>query len=53
MPLVVNFPKLKEVVLQIGRYGIEIIENPRNVIVQKIKQVINDMIFKEEKNNYR
>jgi AraC-like DNA-binding protein len=31
------------------KYGIEIIDNPKNAIVQKIKEVIIEMVYKKEK----
>ena len=33
----------------LNRYGIEIIDNPKNAIVQKIKEVIVEMVYKKEK----
>ena len=34
-------------------YGIEIVENHKSILVQKIKDVINDMIFSEEVPNVK
>jgi len=39
----------KELEVSIIKYGIEIIDNPKNAIVQKIKEVIIEMVFKEDK----
>ena len=33
----------------IKKYGIEIIDNPKNAIVQKIKEVIIEMVYKKDK----
>jgi AraC-like DNA-binding protein len=35
--------------LSINKYGIEIVDNPKNIVVQKIKEVIVEMVFKEDK----
>jgi AraC-like DNA-binding protein len=39
----------KELELSIGKYGIELIDDPKNSIVQKIKEVIIELVFKEDK----
>lgn len=46
-----NIPgeKLQEFEAAIKRYGIEIIDNPKFAIVQKIKEVIIEMVYKKEK----
>lgn len=46
-----NLPpdKFQEFESSIKRYGIEIIDNPKYAIVQKIKEVIVEMVYKKEK----
>lgn len=39
----------KELEASIKRYGIEIIDNPKNALVQKIKEVIIDLVYSESK----
>lgn len=39
----------RELELSISKYGIEIVDNPKNILVQKIKEVIVEMIFREDK----
>lgn len=39
----------KELKLKISKYGIELIDDPKNAIVQKIKEVITELIYKEDK----
>lgn len=41
--------KLKEFESALKKYGIEIIDDPKNVLVQKIKDEIIDLIYKKEK----
>jgi AraC-like DNA-binding protein len=41
--------QLKEFETSIKKYGIEIIDNPRNALVQKIKEVIIELIYKDDK----
>lgn len=41
--------KYKELESAIKKYGIEIIDNPKNAIVQKIKEVIIDLVYSESK----
>jgi len=38
-----------ELKLSINKYGIEILDDPKHTIVQQIKEVISDMVFKEDK----
>jgi len=40
--------KYKELAINLGKYGIEIIENPKNVFTQKIKDAIVEMVYLEE-----
>lgn len=39
----------KELKLKISKYGIELIDDPKNAIVQKIKEVIKELVYKEDK----
>ncbi len=39
----------KELDVSLKKYGIEIIENPKNILVQKIKDVIIEMIYMDDK----
>lgn len=41
--------RYKELELSINKYGIEIVDNPKNIVVQKIKDVIVEMVFREDK----
>jgi AraC-like DNA-binding protein len=41
--------QLKAFEASIKKYGIEIIDNPKNVLVQKIKEVIIDLVYSEAK----
>lgn len=41
--------RYKELENNLFKYGIEIIDNPKNVFVQKIKDVIYEMVFIEKK----
>jgi AraC-like DNA-binding protein len=41
--------QLKALEASIKKYGIEIIDNPKNVLVQKIKEVIIDLVYSEAK----
>lgn len=41
--------QFKEFETSIKRYGIEIIDDPKNAIVQRIKEVIVEMVYKKEK----
>jgi AraC-like DNA-binding protein len=41
--------QMKAFEASIKKYGIEIIDNPKNVLVQKIKEVIIDLVYSEAK----
>lgn len=45
--------KLTEIVQLLNEYGIEVIENQKSVLVQKIKDTIHEMVFKEEAPNVK
>jgi AraC-like DNA-binding protein len=40
--------KMKELTLGLKKYGIEIMENKKNILVQKIKDLIIEMVYKED-----
>jgi len=42
-----NKQKLEELSSQLGLYGIEIVENQKSILVEKIKDTIRDMVFNE------
>jgi AraC-like DNA-binding protein len=44
----VSDKKFAEIVEKLNEYGIEIVENHKSVIIQKIKDTIHYMVFKEE-----
>jgi len=41
--------QLKHLIANLSNYGIEIIESPKSILVQKIKDAIIEMIYMEEK----
>jgi AraC-like DNA-binding protein len=41
--------QLKNLAANLGNYGIEIIESPKSILVQKIKDTIIEMIYMDEK----
>lgn len=41
--------KLKELTLELSKYGIEIVENEKNILIQKIKDAIIEMVYMEDK----
>jgi AraC-like DNA-binding protein len=41
--------RFEEFALSIKRYGLEIIDDPKNALVQKIKDVIIEMVYKNDK----
>ena len=45
----ISHEQLKEFESKIKKYGIEIIDNPKDAIVQKIKEVIKEMVYKKDK----
>ena len=46
---VVNNEKLKQLNAKLNNYGIEIVENHKSILVQKIKDAITEMVYLEEK----
>lgn len=50
-----NIPdeKIEEITSLLNEYGIEIIENQKTVLVQKIKDTIIEMVFKEDAPNVK
>ncbi|MBK6283603.1 MAG: helix-turn-helix domain-containing protein [Draconibacterium sp.] len=40
--------KLKELTLGLSKYGIEILENKKNILVQKIKDLIIEMVYMDD-----
>ena len=40
--------KLEELTLGLSKYGIEILENKKNILVQKIKDLIIEMVYMED-----
>ena len=40
--------KLKELTLGLSKYGIEILENQKNILVQKVKDLIIEMVYMED-----
>lgn len=49
MEEVVSDEKLTQLNAELSLYGIEIVENSKSQLVQKIKEIIIDMVYKEEK----
>ncbi|KGO87702.1 helix-turn-helix domain-containing protein [Flavobacterium suncheonense] len=45
--------KLEEITALLNRYGIEVIENQKSVLVQKIKDAIVEMVFQENATNVK
>ena len=45
----VSNEKLKNLYECLGNYGIEIVESNKNILVQKIKDVIIEMVYMDEK----
>jgi AraC-like DNA-binding protein len=45
--------KLNEITQLLNTYGIEVIENQKSVLIQKIKDAIHEMIFSEEALNVK
>lgn len=45
----VSDEQYEEFETSLKRYGIEVIDNPKNALVQKIKEVIIEMVYKKEK----
>lgn len=41
--------KFKELTLELSKYGIEIIESEKNILIQKIKNAIIEMVYMDEK----
>ena len=41
--------KLKSLNEHLAEYGIEILDNHKNIVVQKIKDAINEMVYSDEK----
>lgn len=50
---IVSKEKMKELTAALGEYGIEIIENQKTVLVQKIKDTIVEMVHSEETPNVK
>ncbi len=46
---VISDEKLEQLNSDLSLYGIEIVENSKSQLVQKIKEIIIDMVYKEEK----
>ncbi|MEO8253506.1 MAG: helix-turn-helix transcriptional regulator [Flavobacterium sp.] len=44
----IDAPIYEKIALVLNEYGFEIIENQKNIIVQKIKETIIEMVFNEE-----
>ncbi len=44
----VSDDKLKELTLGLSKYGIEILDNKKNILVQKIKDLIIEMVYMED-----
>lgn len=40
--------KMKELTIALSKYGIEILENKKNILVQKVKDLIIEMVYMEE-----
>ena len=45
----VSNEKLKELFARLNNYGIEVVESSKNILVQKIKDVIIEMVYMDEK----
>jgi len=45
----VSDDKLKELTLQMSKYGIEIIDSGKSILIQKIKDAIIEMVYMDEK----
>lgn len=45
----VSNDKLKELTLQMSKYGIEIIDSGKSILIQKIKDAIIEMVYMDEK----
>lgn len=45
--------KMKEFTAELGQYGIEVVENQKSVLVQKIKDTIIEMVHREEPLNVK
>jgi len=45
----VSIDKLKELTLEMSKYGIEIIDSGKSILIQKIKDAIIEMVYMDEK----
>lgn len=45
--------KMEEITLLLNSYGIEVIENQKSILVQKIKDLITEMVFQENNPNVK
>ncbi|ESU20984.1 transcriptional regulator, AraC family [Flavobacterium cauense R2A-7] len=45
--------KMDEITLLLNSYGIEVIENQKSILVQKIKDLITEMVFQENNPNVK
>lgn len=45
----ISAAKLKQLVRSLNNYGIEIVESPQSILIQKIKDAIMEMVYIEEK----
>lgn len=49
----INREKMEEITSLLAQYGIEVVENQKNILVQKIKDTISEIVFQENNLNVK